>query len=537
MADPETRRDNSARQEPGGTAFAFYALLLIVAAVPVFSFDLLPLGDMLNHLTRSFILNNIASDPDLQRYYTVEWRFFSFQSTDFILPRLCQAFGLIHGAHLFVTITFAFLLGGTAALHRALFGRIGWWPAAAALFLYSLPFTYGQISFLFTTGLSLLVFAAWIATLQKHGIVKIALFSAASLFLLMCHFFAFASYALLVGTHTLTRAWRTRDPRRRWRELIESGLPFVLPGILFVLSFSSSIHGRTFYGNIFGKSLAVLAPTLTHGSWPDVIITAAIIIAVWVLHRRGLFTFAPGMRFPLMVLVAAAVVMPRMLQGVLGADLRIPLLLGFLLVASSDLALRSRRQVLAFCIGVLVLLVFRVATISEQWRVFDADFREFRAADAALERGSRVVVIPFDSVGDSHRPRLPYWYVASLAVIDRSVFLPHLYTIATPLRFADGRAARLTEPALSAPDRTEWHPATKAFAGADADTVARVEAVNRKMAAWDIVTNPIYWSDWPEQYDYLIHLDFGDPENPVPSLLTEVRRASYFTIYRIHPPG
>jgi hypothetical protein len=34
----------------------------------------------------------------------------------------------------------------------------------------------------------------------------------------------------------------------------------------------------------------------------------------------------------------------------------------------------------------------------------------------------------------------------------------------------------------------------------------------------------------------LIDLDFGRQENPVPALLTEVRRGSYFTIYRIHPP-
>jgi hypothetical protein len=533
MADPEPLREGPARRQPAGIVFAFYALLLALALVPVFSFDLLPLGDMLNHLARTFIINAIASDPDLQRYYAIEWQLFSFQSTDFVLPLLTKAFGLTQGAHLFVAATFALLMAGTAALHRAFFGRVGPWPAAAALFLYSLPFTYGQISFLFTTGLSLLLFAAWIATIQRHGVLKVVLFSAASLGLLLCHFFAFANYALMVGAFALARFRR----ERRRLDLIEAGLPFVLPAILFVLSFSTSIHGITFYGDLFVKTIAILAATLTHGSWPDIVITLAVIIGVWILKRRGMFTFAPGMGFPILVLVAVALVMPRMLQGVLGADLRIPLLLAFLLVACSDLALRSRRQTLAFCAGVLALLLFRVTTISAQWRVFDADFRELRAADAVIERGSRVVVIPFESVFDWERPRLPYWYVASLAVIDRSIFLPHLYTIATPLRFTEGRAARLTEPALSAPDRMEWHPTTPGFTAADAGTIDQVGAVNRKLAAWDLVTNPIDWSDWPEQYDTLIDLDFGRAENPVPALLTEIRRGSYFTIYRIHPPG
>ena len=78
-----------------GIVGVFTALLLAVALVPVFSFDLLPLGDMPNHLARAFILNNIASDPDLQRYYAIDWRLFSFQSTDFILPLLTKALGLV----------------------------------------------------------------------------------------------------------------------------------------------------------------------------------------------------------------------------------------------------------------------------------------------------------------------------------------------------------------------------------------------------------------------------------------------------------
>jgi hypothetical protein len=248
-----------------------------------------------------------------------------------------------------------------------------------------------------------------------------------------------------------------------------------------------------------------------------------------------LLSFAPEMRWPVLALVVVAVAMPRLLQGVLGADLRIPCLLAFLLVACSDLALRNRRHALALSIGVLVLLVFRVATISAQWRVFDADFREFRTAEASLERGSRALVIPFDLAFVVERPRLPYWYVGALAVIDRSIFLPHLYTIATPLRFTDGRAPRVTGPEL-ATRRMEWHPASPAFATTNAETIGRVGDVTQRLLGWDLATNAIDWSDWPEEYDYLIDLDFGRTENPVPALLTEVRRGSYFTIYRIHPP-
>jgi hypothetical protein len=540
MADQKTLPEGlgetrAASRLGAGTICAFYGALLALALVPVFSFALLPLGDMPNHLARAFILNNIASDPDLQRYYAIEWHLFSFQSTDFILPLLTKAFGLEQGARIFITATFALLIGGTAVLHRAFFGRVGVGPASATIFLYSFPFALGQISFLFTTGLSLLVFAAWVASIRKRGIVKVALFSAASLALLLCHFFAFAAYALLVGTFAVARAWREPDRRRWWLDLVEAGIPFVLPAIVFVLSFHTSVHGRTFYGDILAKSLAMLSPTMTYGTWPDIVITLAIIGTLWLLKRRGVFSFAAGMGFPVLVLILAAIAMPRMMQGVLGADLRIPCLLAFLLVAAIEIALHTRRQVLAFCAGVTVLLLFRVSTISEQWRDFDADYRAFRAADTEIERGSRVIVIPFDRDQEVDRPRLPYWYVASLAVIDRSVFLPHLYTIATPLRFTGGRAPGLSGPALPA-RRTDWEPTTTEFAASDAETIRLVRDTTLRMAPWDLVTNPIDWSDWPEQYDYLIDLDFAWKKNPVPALLTEIRRGSFFTIYRIHPP-
>jgi hypothetical protein len=514
-----------------GKAGAFYGLLLALALVPVFSFGILPLGDMPNHLARAFIMNNLGSDSDLQKYYAIDWRFFSFQSTDLILPFLTRTFGLVLGTRLFIVATFGLLIGGTAALHRVWFGRVGLWPATAALFLLSFPFALGQISFLFTTGLSLLLFAAWIAAQERHGVAKVALFAVASFALMLCHFFAFAAYALLVVSYAGLRWWRDRQ----WRDLIEAGLPFVLPAAVFLLSFGSSIHGRSFYGDIAAKAVSVLAATITYGTWPDIVVTFAVIVGLWLLHRMRLLAFKPEMRIPVLVLIAAAIAMPRMLQGVLGADLRIPCLLAFLLVAASDVAFRSRRQILTFCAAVIVLQLFRIVTLTEQWRVFDADYREFRTASSAIERGSRVMVIPFDLCKTASRPRLPYWYLASLAVIDRSVFLPHLYTIATPLRFREGRAGDLVGPALAA-RRMAWQPAMPEFAGTNAATVAQVGAVIQRMATWDTVTNPIDWSDWPEQYDILIDLDFGAKVNPVPALLTEVGRGAVFTIYRVHPP-
>jgi hypothetical protein len=101
------------------TTLALHAALFVLALVPVFRFDILPLGDLANHLTRAFIIDRLDGDPDLRRYYTIHWHLFSFQSTDLFLPPLVQAFGMVAAARIFITATFALLMAGTAALHRS----------------------------------------------------------------------------------------------------------------------------------------------------------------------------------------------------------------------------------------------------------------------------------------------------------------------------------------------------------------------------------------------------------------------------------
>jgi hypothetical protein len=172
-----------------------------------------------------------------------------------------------------------------------------------------------------------------------------------------------------------------------------------------------------------------------------------------------------------------------------------------------------------------------------QWGHFDADYREFRAADAQLEQGSRLVVIPWErDFRAEPQPLLPYWYVASFAVIDRDAFMPLLYTFATPLEFAPA-GAKILSGTLAKTRQVAWRPVDPAFAEADSATIRQAEAVGQRISAADLYTSTIDWSDWPEQFDYALDLNFGRFENPVPALLTEVWRGSYFSLYRIHPPG
>jgi hypothetical protein len=516
---------------------AVYLALYVTACIPIFMVEILPLSDLPNHLARAYILDHLDADPLLQKYYVAHWRLFSFQSTDIILPWLTHVLGVSLGSQLFVAVTFALLLGGTIVVHFVLFRKVGLWPAAVVLFLYNFPLTGGQVSFMFSTGLGLLLFGAWLASARTSSFLRVPFFIAASFGLMLCHFFAFAAYALLVMSLALAEAWRAHGTRQKLRILIEAGLPFVVPGICFLMSFGNAVNGGSEWGSIFRKFIVLISPVINYGRWPDVVLALGVIIALWWLNRRKAIKLAPEMRFSAILLLLTALAMPNLLQGIHAADMRLPSFLAFLLVASNELRLGSRRGWLIFVAAIFVLLGVRVGSTLAEWTRIDADYREFRAADAKLEPGSRLAVIP---IGDDLRadpaPALPYWYIACLAVIDRQVFMPLLYTVATPLDLTtEGKALDGNELARGR-QVPAWRPTDLAFAGVDPETVRQVQWTAQRMSDDDAFTSRIDWSDWPEHFDYVVDFHLGRPGNPVPALLSELARGSYFTIYRIHPP-
>jgi hypothetical protein len=236
------------------------------------------------------------------------------------------------------------------------------------------------------------------------------------------------------------------------------------------------------------------------------------------------------MRLPIAILLLLAALTPASLSGVWSADTRLPCLLAFLLVAASDLDLETTRRRAGFAGLIALLLLLRVGYIVETWRGFTADYTEYRQIAGGIARGSRVLVF-HPEVGlfaESH--------VAAFSVIDRDVFLPHLFTSAQPLVFIQDRRD-ITANLREKHQPVVWSPVAPAFAGADAETIREVETLGEIGRSNDAFLSAVDWSHWPENFDYLVAYNDGAPGNPVPTLLTEIGRGSFFTIYRIHPPA
>jgi hypothetical protein len=230
------------------------------------------------------------------------------------------------------------------------------------------------------------------------------------------------------------------------------------------------------------------------------------------------------MRLPLAILILLAAVMPFEMEGAWGhiwyADLRLPLVIALLLVAGLRPGnVGPRAMAMVVCAG-LVLFTGRIYEVASEWRGVDRDFAEFRTALSVVEPGAAILPVQKQNVplaNGEARFDHAYWHMAVLAVVDRSAFVPTLFT--DPAKQPVGAA-----PARVSID-TEF--------GAPIELALLVDSAYGGTAVAGGVGMKPFWEDWPRRYDYVLITHFGAKGNPLPELLFPIHEGSFFDIYRV----
>lgn len=510
-----------------------YILLGVAAVIPLCVTNVPLLVDFPNHLARIHIMANVAQDAALSSNYDVRWGVVPNLAFDiFALP----FYGLLPAetvGRLFILMIFALLVGGTLALRRVVYGRVDLWTTAVFLFLYNHVLIMGFLNYLFGLGLVLFLFAGWIASRSLPPAIRVFLFSTAAIVLFFCHVFALVVYAISVGSYEI--GMRYRDLREGWldvaRHWLFGAMQFVPVVILVLATMPDAQGGELVYGTFVQKLRAAWSPTLTYQKPVDLALMAFVVgvLAVGLMRRR--FGLVPQLRGPLLVLALLAVVMPFWVRGAWGSvaysDLRLPLAVALLLVAG--LKLRDVKRETLFALGCAAAVLFgaRIIDMTMEWRRTDRELSEFRAATTVIPKG--VAVLPVQVRNAHFKTGVPrfeyaYWHLAALAVIDRSVFMPFLFTdpAKQPVRASAARKA------IDAPFGA---PLDYKLLQAGMEGRAR-----QPDDGGDIYTDRPFWSDWPARYDYLLLTHFGVRDNPAPSILEPVHEGSFFTIFRIIAP-
>ncbi len=409
---------------------ALFAALFAAAALPVLLCDTLPLFDYPNHLARMHVLAAWAQSEPLQRYYEIAWRPLPNLAMDLVVPPLARLMPLAWAGKAFVLCALLLLAAGAAALHRVLFGSWSAWPCLAFLLLYSRALLWGFLNYLFGLGLGLLAFALWLALARRGAALRLAVGTALALVLFFAHLLACGLYAVLIMGNAAGVAWRRRAaPRSAAAELLVAGVPF-LPalGVLLLLT-PGSAGGAIAYGNVLRK-FDLLFSVFDNYSRPfDIVCFALAVGAIAGAFWRRWVRLEPSMAPVLTALAAVYIAMPSQLATASGADHRIPVLLGLVLIASSRWAASRRRLERVFLGAALAMFLLRLGAVGASWEASDRAYARLLPALDGLPVGSRLAVA-FDAGAINSQPT-PLVHFPTLAIVRRDAFVPTLFAFPT----------------------------------------------------------------------------------------------------------
>src|SRR6266496_4428789 len=214
----------------GPQTAVLFVVFALVASIPVITHPLPPLTDYVNHLARMHVIATIGNDPDLSRFYEIDWQIIPNLMMDLVIPRLVRFMSVYHAGQVFTVATFVLILSGTLAFNRALFGSWSVLPLVAFPLLYNHVFLVGVMNYMFGLGLALWGLAAWVWLRERIWPLRLVVSAAFVLAMFFCHLFAVALYGMGLFAIELHRLSELRE--RPWGlrivDFVATGLPVLL---------------------------------------------------------------------------------------------------------------------------------------------------------------------------------------------------------------------------------------------------------------------------------------------------------------------
>ena len=413
-----------------------FLLLAVIALIPIASVELPPILDYPNHLARMHILAALPGATDLARFYRAVWTPIPDLAFDAIVPSLAHVIPVEIAMRLVLAATLLGLAGGCVALHRAAFGRWSVWPLFAFLLLYNRMLLWGFLNYLAGVALTLWALAAWMALERRPAGWRIAVGLIFVTAIYFAHLAAFGAYALALIAISLT------SPADRIKQTAIALVTLLPAAALFLLAPTSSAGSHIDFGNPLRKfDLPVsifdnydrIFDGATFGIMLIAVITGLVSRAI-ALHGR--------LRWSLIALIAAFIVMPSRLLSASGIDHRLPIAIALLFVASADWGAITPKGRNGLTAAILALLLVRMAVIETVWLRADRDYAALRPAFSQIAQGAAVAV----AARTVQAGGVPLFHFPALAVLDRDAFVDTIFADPRqqPLELTDAAAGLAT---------------------------------------------------------------------------------------------
>lgn len=400
-----------------------YTLLMLLAAVPLFSTVLPPLFDYPNHLARMHVLSEGGN-----QFYAVHWEPLPNLAQDLIVPPLARLMPLDIASKLFLVAIFGLITGGAIWVNRVATGVWRLWPLLAFLLLYNRMFLWGFLNYLFGIGVALAGAALWLALERERSWLRILASSVVALACYLSHVAAFGFYAMVIIGIELSPAWDELHARR-WPALARrkaiAGAQFAVPAVLFFAFWHPAAAGSTSYAAFWRKADLLFSVFDNYDRAFDIVcFTLFLGLIGWLAATRRL-RLAPRLAGAAGLVFAVYLLLPSQIYGGSGADHRLPVAMFLLVIASSAAKFPNRRTAAAIGVVAAVLLVTRMATIEYVWlradRIYSVDLA---GIDMLPRRAKLAVAYPASAVNFAPVPEV---HLAVLAVARREAFVPTLF--------------------------------------------------------------------------------------------------------------
>lgn len=500
------------------------SVFLILVLYPIAVVEIPALGDYLNHLARTHIVANIDYSENLQRYYQVDWRPVPYLVMDVMIPPLTRWMSVYDAGRVFIGICVVMPVLGVCAIQYASSRKIGLAPLVACLFCYNYILSWGFLSYLFSTYLSLLLFAGWLATTKWPRWPRVLMFSLATLILYFSHVFGFGVYCILVAGYEIGHAWRERLSART---IIKDWLAAACQAILGVLLWVFVDRSGTFvgpvqteYGSLAEKLTALKSPALFSGGRLDDFILISVFgcLALGIILR--LVRFDPKILPSIAGLALVTLATPHMLFGVWG-DVRLPIILVMLLFASLSIEL-GRAGTIVFITVLGALLIVRTITVTNILLEAEAVIDDAREVVSDLPRGSSMLVVEAKGPEAARKRVLPWQMtsqIANTAVIDRDAFIPFLFSGVVAVKVKDQYLPSSTP---------SGHPISleslyEGIQHSDGGDVSLNDGQGRR----------IYWYGWSSKFEYVLLQHYGVAMGAIPENLDLIKESKFVNLYKV----
>ena len=500
------------------------AIVLAAAAmmaVPLWLVDSPAMPDYPAHLASFYLIGGAAHDHALAGYYHIEWAAIPNLAFELAVPFLGRVMSLAAAIKLLLSLSVAMWVTAPALINRALYGRSNVASFGAIFFAYNDNFMWGFFNYYLSAGLALAAFALWLTGEKWYPLVKVLVFASLTLLIYFCHVFGAALLLLMLGMYEAARfadqkSYRLRPAVERLWPLASIALPSAI-AFLFLKPGGTDNH-VTFklFDTMLDRYQAAIALNFDQPGYVALAaLIAFLVIAIW----RRWISFHRYLVPMVVAVLVLALTMPEEAMGGWGVDLRLPAVFGLLLFASAQLKLPKYGQI-GLAAMVLIAVAWNAAALAGNWRYYDEEYSEFRAAAKELPRGVRLMtVLDGDAIGEASDQ--PYWHIAEFEVIDRSAFTPLLFT-------TKGQHVVQLNPGL------EHSAAASAQQGSPPDVTELDDlAAGTTDGDWDIAHVFPYLLNFPCKYDEVALIHLHGKRSPVPDMLHLRHAGSFFSLYDI----